>query len=668
MEENYPSEILVQRFSVPDYIVFAGMLSISAGIGVYYGCFGSKQNTTKEFLMGGRSMKVLPVSLSVLASFMSAITLLGTPAEMYQYGTQYWIIIIGYVFLIPATCYLYLPTFYNLQLTSAYEYLERRFNKLVRTLGSVTFSIQMMLYMAIVLYAPSLALSQVTGIHVWASVLSIGIVCTFYTTVGGIKAVVWTDVFQVLIMFAAMFVVVFKGATDVGGWDFVFRVNREGERLELFNFDTDPTERHTVWNLVIGGYFTWLAVYGVNQAMVQRYLTLPTMKAAQAAIWINLPGLSLLLSITCLAGLVIYAKYHGCDPRTAGLIEAPDQLFPLFVMDTLGFLPGMPGLFVAGIFSGALSTVSSGVNSLAAVTLEDLIKAYIKPDISELWATRITKILAMVYGVIAILLVAVAQNLGNVLQAALSLFGMLGGPLLGLFTLGMFFPWANSVGSIIGLLSGLVISFWIGFGAFIYKPTYYMPPISTEECASVIGDLTGNSTLNGTEIGEAEAFPISPIHFDNNTSIILETIAAAFNNYTIRSASDATQNGVRQLYRLSYMWYSAVGCVVVIVAGLLTSFLTGATNPKDLDPGLICPVFDLMFPWLPKGIRKKLRFGVGMNYEAKVVPDRQSVPDANLKSPVGEKGALPKDVESYINPAFEDDKGKVPNTWSNTRL
>lgn len=668
MDASSSSEILVQRFSVPDYIVFAGMLAVSAGIGVYYGCSGSKQSTTKEFLMGGRSMKVFPVSLSVLASFMSAITLLGTPAEMYQYGTQYWIIIIGYLFLIPATCYLYLPTFFNLQLTSAYEYLERRFNKLVRTLGSMTFSIQMMLYMAIVLYAPSLALSQVTGIHVWASVLSIGIVCTFYTTVGGIKAVIWTDVFQVLIMFAAMFVVVFKGAVDVGGWEFVFKVNGEGERLELFNFDTDLTARHTVWNLVIGGYFTWLAVYGVNQAMVQRYLTLPTMKAAQAAVWINLPGLSLLLTITSLAGLVIYAKYHGCDPRTAGLIQAPDQLFPLFVMDTLGFLPGMPGLFVAGIFSGALSTVSSGVNSLAAVTLEDLIKAYIKPDISELWATRITKILALVYGVVAILLVAVAQNLGNVLQAALSLFGMIGGPLLGLFTLGMFFPWANATGSIVGLLSGLAISFWIGFGAFIFKPKYYMPPISTAECSSVIGSLAGNFTFNATGIDVVDATPISPLYFDNQTSVILDSIAAAFNNYTARAASDITQNGLRQLYRLSYMWYSAVGCVVVIVAGLVTSFLTGATNPKELDPRLICPVFDLMFPWLPKDTRKKLRFGVGMHYKETPVPDQPPVSALSLKSPADDKGALPKDVESYINPAFEDDKGKMQNSLSNTRL
>ncbi|XP_013789203.1 sodium-coupled monocarboxylate transporter 2-like isoform X2 [Limulus polyphemus] len=571
---------LINRFGWPDYLVFSSMLVASAAIGIYYACSGNKTNTTKELLMGNRAMRTFPVAMSVLASFMSAITLLGTPAEMYLYGTQYWMICLSFILVIPAAAYLYMPIFYNLGLTSAYEYLEKRFNRVIRTMASCVFSFQMMLYMAVVLYAPALALAQVTGLNMWLSVISIGVVCTFYTSIGGIKAVVWTDFFQVIMMFGSIIVIVIKGAHDEGGIQQVWKTSEEGKRIEFFNFSPDPTVRHTVWSLGIGGYFTWLAVYGVNQAMVQRYLTIPTLKGAQKTIWYNLPGLILLVLITGLAGLIVYTKYHDCDPITLKLVNAPDQLFPLYVMDVLGFLPGLPGLFVAGVFSGALSTVSSGVNSLAAVTLEDFIKTYIRNDLSELWAARLTKILALVYGIITIILVVVAKELGNVLQATLSIRGMIGGPLLGVFTLGMFFPWTNNKGAGGGLLTGLSISFWVGFGAFIQKPLIPRAPVSVDGCL-------GNHTLPTTvapEIHNAEVFP---------------------------------------LYRISYMWFSAIGFFSVLISGLIISFITGPNKPEDIDPKLICPVFDKVCCCLPIRLRKKLRFRVGQNVS--ILPRDQSI-------------------------------------------
>ncbi|KAH8038313.1 hypothetical protein HPB51_000745 [Rhipicephalus microplus] len=241
---------LVSRFTVWDYVVFGGMLCVSASIGIYYAVMGVRRKaTTDDFLMGGRSMSVFPVALSILASFMSAITLLGTASEMYIYGTQYLLIIFSYCLVIPATAYLYMPVFYRLHVTSAYEYLELRFNHVIRAMGCVTFSLQMLIYMAIVLYAPALALSQVTGISVWTSVLSIGIVCTFYTSIvsirgadqygnesvsGGMKAVVWTDVFQICLMFGSMLMIAIRGAYDIGGMKVVYNRAYDGSRIEFF--------------------------------------------------------------------------------------------------------------------------------------------------------------------------------------------------------------------------------------------------------------------------------------------------------------------------------------------------------------------------------------------------------------------------------------------------
>ncbi|KAG1670139.1 Sodium-coupled monocarboxylate transporter 1 [Nymphon striatum] len=507
---------LIARFSIADYVVFSLMLMISAAIGVYYACSGGKQKTNDEFLMANRSLRILPVAMSILASFMSAIALLGTPAEIYLNGGEYWMIMFAYTFMVFGSCFLYLPIFYRLRLTSVNEYLEMRFNKVVRIFGCLLFVVQMILYMAIVLYAPSLAFSQVTGIPVWGAVLSTGIVCTFYTTIGGMKAVVWTDAFQVIMMFLAIFTVIIKGCIDVGG-------------IEVF-FDPDPTTRHSIWAISIGGYVTWVVIYGVNQAMVQR------------ALWLNYPMLLLMISTTSFAGLVLYAKYHLCDPISTKRVSSTDQIFPLFVMETLGEFPGIP--------------VSSGVNSLSAVTIEDILKPYFLKSYSETTITKITKALALGYGVLCIILVAVAQQLGGILQAALSVFGMIGGPLLGVFTLGIFFPHANSK----------------------------RPPISVAGCPELYLNVSGKYTM--------ESF--------------LEL------NKTIDDLLPASKNEeILYIYRLSYLWLSAIAVVVVLIVGLLVSFITGRQDPKKLNPMLISPVFDILCCCLPGPLSERLGCHVG---------------------------------------------------------
>ncbi|GFQ79989.1 sodium-coupled monocarboxylate transporter 2 [Trichonephila clavata] len=548
------------------------MLLFSAGIGVWYAIKDRKKTDTQEFLMGGRSLSVFPVAMSVLASFMSAITLLGTPAEVYRFGTQYIIINIAFCLVVPATAYLYLPVFYNLGVTSAYEYLELRFHSSVRTIGAIVFTLHMLMYMPVVLYAPALALSEVTGIGIWTAVLSIGFVCTFYTSIGGMKAVVWTDFFQALMMYASIIVILVKGAYDLGGMDVVWQKSLEGGRIEFFRFDFDPTVRHTFWSLVFGGYVTWMGNYAANQAMIQRYLTIGSLRGAQSCLWINLPALILLICVTSLSGLVIYVFYAACDPIGTKMIDAPDQLFPRFVMETLGAFPGIPGLFVSGIFSGALSTVSSGVNSLSAVTLEDIIKKFFVKDLSEVWATRITKGLAMCFGLLCIALVFAAEQMGGVLQAALTIHGIVGGPMLGVFTLGMFIPFANTWGASIGLVCGFVIAMWFGMGAFASQPFHPEAPRSYENCTELYYNVTNIDFFNMTSVPEI---------IRNNDDILPP-------------------------YRLSYLWLSAVGFVVVMIVGVAVSLLTGATKGQDIDERLFSPLITWLNKYMPGGKFKEV--------------------------------------------------------------
>uniref|UniRef100_A0A6E8VIC7 Sodium-dependent multivitamin transporter n=1 Tax=Anopheles coluzzii TaxID=1518534 RepID=A0A6E8VIC7_ANOCL len=532
---------MASAFGVWDYVVFIAMLMISAGIGVYYRFSGGKQKTNAEYLLADRNMSIWPVSFSLMASFMSAITLLGVSNENYQFGTQFVAINLSYGLATPIAAYLFLPVFFRLQACSAYEYLEKRFGKKTRLAASLAYTLQMILYMGIAVYAPALALQAVTGLDQAYSILAIGGICTFYSTIGGMKAVLFTDVFQSVLMFAAIYAVIICAAVKAGGLAPIWEAASEGARLEIWNFDPNPTTRHTWWTLTIGGMFTYLSLYAVNQTQVQRLKTCKNLKSAQKALWLNWPILSLLSLSTSFSGLAIYYYYRSCDPLRQGRIKVRDQTMPLFVVDAMGDIPGLPGLFVSGIFSASLSTVSAALNSLAAVTLEDYLKPLYqkvkRKPMPDLQSSFPTKVMAFLYGVVCIAVAFLAQKMGGVLQASLTIFGVVGGPLFALFTMGMFTTRANQRGVITGLLVGLSFSLWIGFGQ--PRPPLKTLDFSVEDCSEFGGY--------------------------NQTSLPLAMAQ--------RAAEPRDDSDYFYLYRLSYLWFSVLGYLVTFLVGYGTSVL-----------------------------------------------------------------------------------------------
>ncbi|XP_041484185.1 sodium-coupled monocarboxylate transporter 1-like [Lytechinus variegatus] len=571
----------VGLFQAWDYVILAGMLSVSAGIGVFYAFTGGRQKTTREFLLANRDMNPVPVAMSLVASFISAITVLGTPAEMYLNGPMYWLYGIAFIFTGLLTS-LFLPTFYRLGVTSANEYLEKRFNRPTRLLGTVLYLLQMALYLGIVIYAPALALNQVSGLHLWGSVLAIGIVCTFYTTIGGMKAVLWTDTFQVTVMMAGFLAVIIAGSMNLNGFSEAWRIAGEGGRLDIWDFNPDPTVRHTFWTVVVGGTFFWGTLYAVNQSQVQRYLTCGSEKTALLSLFIAIVGMIIVVTAACISGIVMYANFADCDPLTMGYVSKSDQLMPYFVMYLFGKMPGLPGLFTSAVFSAALSTVSSGVNSLAAVVGEDIVKS-IWPNMKERTYTWITKGLALFFGLLSIAMAFVSSQLGSVLGAAFSVFGMIGGPLLGLYTSGMLFPWINSAGAFVGTLFGLTWSLWIGIGAQIYPPSSVKPPLSIDGCNVTMETMT-------------------TVMFDNLMD------ASTMEPPVERPA-------IASLYSLSYAWYSCAAMLMTIFWAFIFSFITGANDPRNVNPMVISPIADRMYCCLPESVKRPLRCHVGELYE-----------------------------------------------------
>ncbi|XP_078495998.1 sodium-coupled monocarboxylate transporter 1-like isoform X1 [Ciona intestinalis] len=536
-----------RSFSAGDYAVFGSLFFVSALIGLFFAYRDRNKKSAENYLLAGRTMSGWPVALSLTASFMSAITVLGTPAEIYIYGTMFWWFFIAYTIVAIVTATIFVPVFYKLGISSTYEYLEMRFNRSVRIAGTCAFIIQTVLYMGMVMYMPALALNKVTGLSLIVSIVVTSLVCIFYTCIGGMKAVVWNDVVQCFVMWIGFVAIIIKGCSDVGGISKVISIANENGRIDFWRFDLDPRIRHSFWSIIIGGSLMWLSVYAINQSMVQRYLSCRSLAQAKLSLYLNDIGLFLVVSLASLTGLIMFAVYNKCDPLTSGKVEKSDQLIPYLVMDILHSLPGIPGIFVAAAYSGTLSTVSTGINALACSTYEDLIKPA-KPDISDSKAVLISKILVIIYGLLGLGVAFLSSLLDKILTMALKMFGIIGGPLLGIFCLGIFTPVANSKGALTGLIGGLAAGLWLAVGSYMYPPTVEFTralPLPTVGCISL--NVTSSSSMVPEYTGLA------------NT-----------------------------LYALSYCHYSTFLVLFTWTLGVIVSILTGGLKSRhDVNPRLL---------------------------------------------------------------------------------
>nr|XP_018902470.1 PREDICTED: putative sodium-dependent multivitamin transporter isoform X1 [Bemisia tabaci]XP_018902471.1 PREDICTED: putative sodium-dependent multivitamin transporter isoform X1 [Bemisia tabaci]XP_018902472.1 PREDICTED: putative sodium-dependent multivitamin transporter isoform X1 [Bemisia tabaci] len=550
-------------FSIIDHLVLDITLLISAAIGIYSRFSGGKQQTTKEYLLGNQNQRILPVAFSLMASFMSAVTLLGVSAETYNHGFIFVLINFSYIIGTPVVTNIFLPVFFNLGAISVYEYLERRFGFATRLACSLAFTFQMMLYTGIVLYAPALALEAVTGLSQRMSILIVGLCCLFYSTVGGIKAVIWTDVFQSLLMYGALLAVIFVAAAKFDGVSGIWKIAEEHGRINLYNPSLDLTERHSWLALTVGGFFTFLSLYAINQTQIQRYLTMQDLNTATKSLWLSLPLLMFLSFATCFCGLSIFAMYHNCDPISTKRIASKDQLMPLFVIDTMQHLPGLSGLFVAGIFSASLSSVSAAINSLAAVTVQDFIKplhsAVSKGVMLDSTCSYLLKALVLLFGILCIGVAYLTQFFGSILQMSLTLFGVIGGPVLAVFTMGVLNPYCNQKGALTGLFLGLIFSFWLGFSG--PKPIPQRLSIDISGCANstlvTINDLTNEISI------EEDSTTVYPLTDEQSYSY---------------------------LFRISYLYYIVLGFFSTAIVAVLVSLVTEAN--KNLNPSLYAPCIE----------------------------------------------------------------------------
>ncbi|KAL7643252.1 UNVERIFIED_CONTAM: hypothetical protein RMT77_006543 [Armadillidium vulgare] len=341
------------KFGIIDYCLFAGVLIFSGGIGLFMSYLGNK--SPEEFLMGNRSFKPFPVALSLLTSYVSSLSILGFSGEAYANGMQLFTITLGAMMALKFSTYLLLPILYPLKLTSVNEYIELRFKS--KALCSVIFFLNIVKYFlqnGVCLYAPTVALVSITKLSNLSNIFLLGIICTLYTSLGGIKAIIWTDVFQISVMIIGLISVLTVGASLNGGIINTFYTASKGGRLEMFDMNPSPFVRHTFINTVAMGFFHFLSLYGSDQINFQRICTVKSIKKAQRVISYNVFGIFFIYCLIFPAGLAAYANYAGCDPMALGIIKRKEEIIPYFVMDKLSFIPGLPGIFVATLVGGSL--------------------------------------------------------------------------------------------------------------------------------------------------------------------------------------------------------------------------------------------------------------------------------------------------------------------------
>jgi SSS family transporter len=353
----------------------------------------------------------------------------------------------------------YLPYFRKLNVTSAYEILEQRFNLFTRLLASALFSIFMIVRMAIVLYLPSLALTAVTGIDIYLCIVLMGLVTIVYCTMGGVEAVIWGDVVQGLILVCgAIFAVVYLAVGTEGGVMGCIDLALENDKLRLFDWSNSWSQA-TWWVIIIGGLANNLISYTSDQTVIQRYLTTPDEKSAGRGILVN-GVMSVFVSVAFyMIGTGLYTFYKTHPAELDVTMGQSDAIFPFFMMSQMP--AGVAGMLIAAIFAATMSTISSNINSVATAFSIDFWKRFrATTDAQLVVVARWASVLSGLVGLTLALFMA-TWNIQSFLDFFNEALGLLTSGLGGLFFIAVFMKRVKGNAALAGFVAGEIVVFWM---------------------------------------------------------------------------------------------------------------------------------------------------------------------------------------------------------------
>lgn len=446
------------QFGTLNWLVLTLYLLAMIALGVY---FMRRQQGGDDFFKGGGRIPWWAAGISIFATMLSAITYMSIPAKAYAtdwtyYPMQICILLVSF----PVIKY-YLPFFRRLNVTTAYEYLERRFNYATRFMASLLFIIFMTARTALVIFLPSLAMTAVTGIDIYICIVLMAVITIIYCTMGGVEAVVWGDVIQgIILVGGAILAAVYLITNTTGGatafWDIATREDKF--RMFLWSLDWKSA---TFWVVILGGLANNLISYTSDQTVIQRYMTTKDEKSAARGILTN--GLmSVVVTIaffTIGTGLYTFFKTH---PAAMDLtMQKTDAIFPFFMMSQLP--SGLAGLLIAAIFAATMSTIASNINSIStAFTVDFWARFRTTTPQSQVFVARISGVLAGLLGMLIAILMATV-DIQSLLDYFNTILGLLSGGIGALFLMGIFFPRIGSRAALLGFCAGTAVVIWMNF-------------------------------------------------------------------------------------------------------------------------------------------------------------------------------------------------------------
>lgn len=414
-----------------------------------------------EYFLGGKSFGWFPLSLSTAATQISAISFISAPAfvGLKEGGGMKWL---TFEFAVPlAMLFLgvfLIPPMYRAGVVSAYELLERRFNPSTRLLMSSVFQISRAFATSVMVYTVALIIANVVSVPIWATIIIIGIVTVIYSLEGGMKAVVYGDAIQLLLLFVGILICFFVGLDSLGGWaNFSAQVNPT--RLKAVDFHSlgfDNGDDFGFWPMLIGGFFLYTSYYGTDQSQVQRLMSAQDMPTVKKTLLVN--GLMRFpITLTyCVMGLII-GTLVTTQPDFRALIPAdkPDLMIPVFIMK---YLPhGVIGILMVAILSAAMSSLSSTINSLSAATVEDFFNR--NKNLKDARYASYSRWLALFWGLVTLILAFYTGSIAKTVIEAINKIGsVFYGPMIATFIAAIGIRRINGVGINLGILAGVGIN------------------------------------------------------------------------------------------------------------------------------------------------------------------------------------------------------------------
>jgi SSS family solute:Na+ symporter len=436
-------------------MVLAGYLIVLLIIGMVY---SKNQHSTDDFFKGGNRIPWWAAGISIFGTQLSAITFMAIPAKTFATDWLYFFLMMTIIMVSPFIIKYFLPFYRRYNLTTAYEFLEIRFNLPTRLVGSSMYVFLQLGRLGIVLLLPSLALSVVTGIDVNVCILTMGLMSILYTVLGGIEAVIWTDVLQVLVLLggALLSLGILYTSLDAGVIaDYV----ETYDKMKIFDWDFDFTHP-TLWVVLIGGLATNVVSYGSDQTVIQRYLTTKDERSAAKGItigaWLTLPATLIFFSL----GTLLFVYYKSQPALLSPVLDKTDAIFPWFIVNSLP--QGVSGLLIAAVFAASMSSLDSSMNSVASVITTDFVRR-LRPLSEEARYLKLARWITVVIGVMGtgIAWIMATWGISSLWDQFNMIVGLFAGGLGGVFVLGIFFKRASGYGALMGLVASGMIQYWV---------------------------------------------------------------------------------------------------------------------------------------------------------------------------------------------------------------